>query len=620
MGTTLRTVVEDIGGGVPGGKKFKAAQTGGPSGGCIPASLIDTPIDYDSLIAIGSMMGSGGLIVMDEDNCMVDIAKFFLEFTVDESCGKCTPCRIGTKRLLELLTKITEGNGTLEDLDTIEELCYYIKQNALCGLGQTAPNPVLSTLKHFRDEYVAHVVEKRCPAGVCKALLHYTIDPDKCKGCTLCARNCPAGAITGAVQAPPHHRTSQVHQVRRLHGQLPLRRHLQAVRREREHGNGQSENQRHARHRARGLHDPGGRPDRGHQHPHPVLSEGHQRDRRLPHLRGGGQGGPQPGGRLRLPGERGHGGLHQHRQGPQSRQLTLELILSNHRMDCLTCARSGHCELQQLCQRLGIDDDALRRRHMPRRSRTPPPTWCGTTPSASSAAAAPPCAENQEVGVIGANDRGFDTHIGCAFDGTWRGGLRVLRPVHRGLPHRRPQREGRHRKVWAALNDPTKHVVVQTAPSVRVTLGECFGMPIGTNVEGKMVAALRRLGFDKVFDTDFAADLTIMEEATEFLHRLQDGGALPLITSCSPGWIQYCEQLLPRHAAQPVHLQVPPADVRRPGQDLLRREGGHRPPGHRRGVRDALHRQEVRGRAGRSSAADGCPTWTSPSPPGSWPA
>ncbi len=200
MGTTLREVVEDIGGGVPGNHHFKAAQTGGPSGGCIPAKLIDTPIDYDNLIAIGSMMGSGGLIVMDETTCMVDIAKFFLEFTVDESCGKCTPCRVGTKRLLEILNKITSGNGTLEDIDKMEELCYYIKENSLCGLGQTAPNPVLSTLKYYRDEYEAHVVEHRCPAGACKALTNYHIDADKCKGCTLCARNCPVGAITGAVK------------------------------------------------------------------------------------------------------------------------------------------------------------------------------------------------------------------------------------------------------------------------------------------------------------------------------------------------------------------------------------------------------------------------------------
>ena len=202
MGTTLRTIVEEIGGGIPGGKKFKAAQTGGPSGGCIPASLIDTPIDYDNLIAIGSMMGSGGLIVMDEDTCMVDIAKFFLEFTVDESCGKCTPCRVGTKRLLELLTKITDGKGTMEDLDKITELAEFIKANSLCGLGQTAPNPVLSTLRYFRDEYVEHIKNKRCPAGVCKALLNYKIDPVKCKGCTLCARACPAGAITGTVRQP----------------------------------------------------------------------------------------------------------------------------------------------------------------------------------------------------------------------------------------------------------------------------------------------------------------------------------------------------------------------------------------------------------------------------------
>ena len=202
MGTTLREVVEEIGGGIPNGKKFKAAQTGGPSGGCIPASLIDTSIDYDSLIAIGSMMGSGGLIVMDEDTCMVDIAKFFLEFTVDESCGKCTPCRVGTKRMLEILDRITNGQGTMEDIDKLEELAEGIKSTALCGLGQTAPNPVLSTLHYFRDEYIAHVKDKKCPAGVCKALLSYKIDPEKCKGCSLCARKCPVSAISGEIKNP----------------------------------------------------------------------------------------------------------------------------------------------------------------------------------------------------------------------------------------------------------------------------------------------------------------------------------------------------------------------------------------------------------------------------------
>ena len=202
MGTTLREVIEEIGGGIPNGKTFKAAQTGGPSGGCLPASMLDIEIDYDNLVAQGAMMGSGGLIVMDEDTCMVDIAKFFLEFTVDESCGKCTPCRIGTKRLYEILEKITKGQGTLEDLDEMETLCNYIKDNSLCGLGQTAPNPVLSTYKRFKDEYIAHVVDKKCPAGVCKDLLSITIVEDKCKGCTLCSRVCPVGAISGTVKNP----------------------------------------------------------------------------------------------------------------------------------------------------------------------------------------------------------------------------------------------------------------------------------------------------------------------------------------------------------------------------------------------------------------------------------
>lgn len=202
MGTTLREIVEEIGGGIPKGKKFKAAQTGGPSGGCIPACHIDTPIDYDSLTALGSMMGSGGLIILDEDTCMVDISKFYLEFTVDESCGKCTPCRIGTRRLMQFLEKITSGKGELEDLDKIEELAMHMKTSSLCALGQSASNPVLSTIKYFRDEYLAHIVDKTCPAGVCKSLLYYEIQPQLCKGCTKCARNCPVNAISGEVKKP----------------------------------------------------------------------------------------------------------------------------------------------------------------------------------------------------------------------------------------------------------------------------------------------------------------------------------------------------------------------------------------------------------------------------------
>ncbi len=203
MGTTVRELVYDIGGGIPGGKEFKAIQTGGPSGGCVTKAELDTPIDFDNLIELGSMMGSGGAIVMDEDNCMVDVAKFYMEFICDESCGKCSPCRIGTKRMLEILTKITDGKGTMEDLDELEELGKIVKSNSLCGLGQTSANPIISTISKFKDEYIAHIVDKKCPAGVCKHLLKYKVEPDKCRKCSLCARNCPVGAITGVTGKEP---------------------------------------------------------------------------------------------------------------------------------------------------------------------------------------------------------------------------------------------------------------------------------------------------------------------------------------------------------------------------------------------------------------------------------
>ena len=601
MGTTLREVIEEIGGGIPGGKKFKAAQTGGPSGGCIPAEHFDIPIDYDNLISIGSMMGSGGLIVLDEDDCMVDIAKFFLEFTVEESCGKCTPCRIGTRRMLEILTKITKGQATMEDLDKLEDLCYYVKNNSLCGLGQTAPNPVLSTLRYFRSEYEAHIKDKHCPAGVCKSLLTYVIDRDKCRGLYAVRQDVPGGRHH---RKPSKTRTSSIRT--NVSSAAHVWKNATSAPSTRNKGGRRKWRILLSKSMAGTVTAPAGStileaaPAGAHRDSYLVFLKRNQRDRRLPHLCGKGQGSQgawwPP---ASTPSTRAW------RSGP-----TRPRFWSPERKRCSFCsptttasacpacaAPTASC--RPLCRELGVDDEGF---------------YDGSrTPSEIDASAAHMIRDNskcilcrrcvavcenvQGIGVIGPNHRGFSTAIGSAFGM----GLGETSCVSCGqciavCPTGALQEKDFTGQVFDAIADPNKHVIVQTAPAVRAALGEEFGYPIGTNVEGKMVAALRALGFDKVFDTDFSADLTIMEEAHEFLDRVKNGGTLPLITSCSPGWIKYCEHYFPDMTENLSSCKSPAADVWCHRQILLRGESGHRSERHRLRQRHALHGQEVRDR------------------------
>lgn len=558
MGTTLREVIFEIGGGIKNGKKFKAVQTGGPSGGCLTEKHLDTPIDYDNLLASGSMMGSGGMIVMDEDDCMVSVAKFYLEFTVDESCGKCTPCRIGNKRLLEILDRITRGLGRDEDLDELQNLARVIRDSSLCALGQTAPNPVLSTLENFWDEYVAHVRDHHCTAHRCRDLMSFVIDPKVCKGCSLCARMCPPGAISGIPKQP-----YAIDQARCIKCGTCLENASSAQSasanhssKTNPHGNDKT-NHRQPNRRGRPGHQPGrsGRFGR-HQNsdallPQPARAGLQERPRCLPHLRRRGRRTQNLAPACKTVCTEGMVVRTHTPRVINARQTILELILSDHPNECLTCSKNGYCSLQTMAKDLGIREAKYKGETTKPMMDLSPSVVRNMEKCILCRRCETVCNQVQTVGALSVVGRGFTSVLCTAFNDP----ILTTNCVNCGqcvavCPTSALSENSNIREVMQALADPGKTVVVQTAPAVRVALGQDFGLE-GRSVTGKMTTALRRLGFDYVFDTDFAADLTIMEEGTELLQRLNKYLAgdrtvkIPLMTSCCPGWVSFMEKHFP---------------------------------------------------------------------------